>query len=523
MSVNFSKNKSYPKEPLGFLKFITFSFRNNPWIPISAILIISILLRLPHLGQSLWFDELWTTKIKLGNVDQLIRIIGGDVHPPFFTVFAFFWVRLFGDSEISIRLPSLIFGIFSILLVYAITLKYADRKTALLSSFILALSPVHIWYSQEARFYSAALFFSLLSIFSYLKIEKTRTNPIWYSVYFCSLFATVFCHYYMLVYLIGISVICLLGYRNNKQQRKILIFNVIILGLFCLFVLLKIMFGRLATGMGYLRPFTFFELWMLFLNWFSFGNSIWTIGPYNATLKTILKNPIICYAQIFFLFLFVHGLIINFRKSQNHYGKYITFLLFSIPALLLGLTFIGFKHTYIERSAFVILPFFYMTLARGTTGFKNKSVARACMGVVIVFSIIALVGFLKKPDLWTVYKQKPDWRTTAHYFNIETNGGREQLFIFQVSPSDELYYYFKKEGINPTQIVLNYFTKEDIYDKVSAGNIRLFYLIKNKYWNGGYFDTNLTAIMKDRRFSFLDKQSFKGLVIFKFKVATKES
>lgn len=497
------------KMPENFLNCKLSFWKNTRWIPIAVILTAGFLLRLPQLNSSLWFDELWSTSMRLGGLSALARTVVTDNHPPFFSVFIFLWARLFGESEISLRLPSLIFGVSSIFLVYAIALRYADRKTALLSSLLLCLSSVHIWYSQEARLYSALLFFSLLLVLAYFKIEKTNTYSIWYPVYFCALLAAVFCHYYMLVYLVGIPIICLLGCKNNRPRRAILVFHAVAFALFCLFMLLKVRFGNFHAGLGHLHPFTFFGMLALFFDWFSFGSSLWGMRPYY---------PAIYCAQIFLLVLLIHGLILNCRAPENRYGRYITLCLLAIPTILLGFTWAGFKHVYIERSTLVILPFFYLTIARGATGFKNKKIARVSVSVLIALSIIGLLGFLTKSDKWTVYKVKPEWRSAARYFNNEARDKTRQLFIFQASSSDVLCYYFKKQGGNPKRLAFEYFIDKDIYRTVSADRIKEFYLIKNRYWYGKYFNEKLQVMLEDPRFRLLDKQSFKGLEIYKFEV-----
>ena len=123
--------------------------------PLALLLIMlgGFLLRLPNLNQSLWSDELWATHVMLGQLRVLIYTLLYDLHPPAYSLFMSLWIRLFGDSEISVRLPALLFGTSSIFLVYRLASLTTDKKTALMASFLMALSPVHIWYSQEARSY----------------------------------------------------------------------------------------------------------------------------------------------------------------------------------------------------------------------------------------------------------------------------------------------------------------------------------------------------------------------------------
>ena len=168
----------------------------------------------------------------------------------------FFWIRLFGDSEISVRMPSLISGILSIFLVYTLSSTLAGKRTALIATFLLCLSPVHIWYSQEARSYSLTLCLLLVSILSYYKLKEHGTKSIWYVIYCVSLCVAVLSHYFVIVYLMSISMMCLI--KINKVKRNVLILNVLIVASLIVFLALKYMFANISTGQEYLRSFTLF-------------------------------------------------------------------------------------------------------------------------------------------------------------------------------------------------------------------------------------------------------------------------
>ena len=263
-------------------------------------------------------------------------------------------------------------------------------------------------------------FFLLLAIFSYYKLRESKSNLIWYFVYFGSLFSAVFSHFYVSMYLAIISMMCL--FKINKVKRSVLILNIVILVCLSAFLGLKSMFGIIITGQGHLRSFTFFELWMLFFNWFLFGNSLWNINPYRNDLNVILQNPLMFFTQLIFLAFFINGVIQIFKESKERKDLETLDLIlyvFSLPLFLLALNFIGFKNTYIERSVFVALPFFYILLAKGITCFKYKPISIASTIFTIILSIVTLTSYFKKSDEWTVYKQNPDWRATANYLGKE--------------------------------------------------------------------------------------------------------
>jgi 4-amino-4-deoxy-L-arabinose transferase-like glycosyltransferase len=245
---------------------------------LSLLLALGLALRLPGLAESLWYDELWSTKLLLIPVFRLLRTIGGDVHPPFYTVFMRLWTAVFGDSEVSIRLPSLLLGLASIPLTYLIGVRVTGKNAALTAALLITVSPVHIWYSQEARQYSAVLFLVLLGVYSYYRAEEGGTRR-WIYVYGLAMFGATFSHYYVAAFLVIISVVAFR--RRWPQMRPILGINGTLLLLIFTFLLTKSVIAGLKTSLSYSRPFTPAEWWTLFSNWipmlltFLFGCKFW--------------------------------------------------------------------------------------------------------------------------------------------------------------------------------------------------------------------------------------------------------
>ena len=87
-----------------------------------AILLLGTVLRVFKLGrESLWLDEVGTVNIAQKSISEMFHyIVHFDVHPPLYYFLLHLWIRLFGDSEFSVRFPSVIFGIATIWLIYVI-------------------------------------------------------------------------------------------------------------------------------------------------------------------------------------------------------------------------------------------------------------------------------------------------------------------------------------------------------------------------------------------------------------------
>ncbi len=69
-------------------------------------------------------------------------------------------LQVFGDSEVALRLPSAVAGICTIPLLGLLTEEITkSRTTAAIAALLLAVNPLHLWYSQEARPYAVLLLF----------------------------------------------------------------------------------------------------------------------------------------------------------------------------------------------------------------------------------------------------------------------------------------------------------------------------------------------------------------------------
>ena len=94
-------------------------------------LLLALGLRLVALNQSLWLDEAieWWAVRSFGLRELLTGYMVGDFNPPGHHVLMWFWVRMFGESEIALRLPSVVFGVGIVWWVYKIgnTLDRGDR------------------------------------------------------------------------------------------------------------------------------------------------------------------------------------------------------------------------------------------------------------------------------------------------------------------------------------------------------------------------------------------------------------
>src|SRR5215204_3975358 len=141
-----------------------------------AILLVALLLRVFQLdAESLWLDE--ATSVYIGN-HGFVQILGEmsiqNRHPPLYLLLLHYWMQLFGDSEFSVRLPSVFFGVFSVGMLYKVGTLLFDKWIGLISAFIMTISAYQIYYSQEARAYTMTVLLALISFYFFLKLFEDK-------------------------------------------------------------------------------------------------------------------------------------------------------------------------------------------------------------------------------------------------------------------------------------------------------------------------------------------------------------
>lgn len=104
-----------------------------------------------------------------------------------------------GQLEFMARLPSAVFGIFSVWVLYAIgRLVFRRKREALMAAVFGATSGILIYFSQQARGYSGMLLFSLLALYFFLRAVKDN-RPILWAGYAVSLAVGIYMHFFMLI------------------------------------------------------------------------------------------------------------------------------------------------------------------------------------------------------------------------------------------------------------------------------------------------------------------------------------
>ena len=147
---------------------------------IAVIMVVAAVLRLWKLGQVPFMHDEFSAllRTRFDNFHDFIQQgVLPDSHPIGAQAFLWLWVRIFGWSELWVKLPFALMGIGSIYLIYLIGRQWFNRKVGLFSAAFFAVSQFTVFYSQLARPYSAGLFFVLLMAYFWYKIVFEQKTP----------------------------------------------------------------------------------------------------------------------------------------------------------------------------------------------------------------------------------------------------------------------------------------------------------------------------------------------------------
>lgn len=332
-------------------------------IQLGALLVAGFCFRLlAAWGKVFWFDEAISLAFAKQDLSNILTATLADNHPPFYYLFLHFWMK-FSQSEFFLRLPSIIFGLISIFLIYLVTEKLFDKKVASVSSLILALSPLHVYFSAETRMYSLWTMLTLAGFYFFLKI-LSRPKKIYYLIFNILFLISLYTHYFTIFFLLSLDLFLIL--KRKKYQR-------IVFGLF---------FCQVAIGLLFL-PWVFYFLsnthpkpWQItpvlgipatFLSFILGGVGAVTLKTFFALTTPFLIKTIFSIASIFFILLFFLGMGNKERAEEN----LLLILLVFFP--ILATVLISISHPiYSPRPFLAFAPYFYILAARGLESLGKK-------------------------------------------------------------------------------------------------------------------------------------------------------
>lgn len=118
-----------------------------------AVLALALLVRIVEaLRTPLAFDEIYALLLARMGPAGIFHVLREDVDQPLGFLVTWAWRALGGEGELWLKLPSIGFGLATILAVILLGRALFDARAGLWAGVILAANPSHIYYSQQASF-----------------------------------------------------------------------------------------------------------------------------------------------------------------------------------------------------------------------------------------------------------------------------------------------------------------------------------------------------------------------------------
>jgi len=416
-----------------------------------VIFVLGTILRLISLNQSLWLDE--AINVMAANSYSFFEMITqyaiADFHPPGWFIILWLWGKLFGYSEIAVRLPSVIFGVLTIYSVYLIGKKIVSQKLGLMAALLFAINPLHIYYSQEARMYALATLAVSINFFLFIKvIKKEKVNMIF--LIFANLL--VLSSDYVAYFIFPAQLAFLLLIRKKALVKKWLMALIIavLIGIWWL----PIFFAQLDVGAVAAANL---PTWKFVAGSFDFKTLPLTfvkfiIGRISLADK-IIYGAIMLPVCTLFAYLLYRGI-----KSLNNLHRKLLFSWIIIPLSLATVISLVIPVYNYFRVLFV-LPAFIILIALGIFSFKFK-LKYAFLAAVLVIQIFSSLVYLFNPLF-----QRDDWKELVNFLST-----KNEPVLFESSGTLPPFNYYAKGEID-ARGALKDFPAKDLSDVADLENI----------------------------------------------------
>lgn len=408
-------------------------------IPIMVyIFFIALFLRLYNLGlPSIWVDEAFSIWVAKSNLCAVIDYVSTDAHPPLYFILLHYWIKLFGATETSTRLLSVIFGMGTLIFIYKLCNEiFRNKKYGIISSFLFAISSFAVIYTDtDVKMYSQLMFLTTVSTYLlYKAMKKESVYPVrkpvfsngvnlWISYIIISIL-NLYTHYFSFFVIFSHMLYILMARKNADGFKKVLYLIFIFLVSFIpwnnsffeqFFISRK---GEHLERSGIVNLLGLFNYFFSVIN---FKLHLWQSILFSVCILAVLTVGVLrCF---------------KFEKGNIILPTFFTVLLF--PFII---SYMSYKHIFQSRYFSLICPLFFILIGCAVLAVKNKYLKWL---IILSFATINITGcylYLTNSKYW-----KQDWRTAAAY--VEDKSKEGDTVLMQISYNIFPFNYYYKEGL----------------------------------------------------------------------------
>jgi len=352
-------------------------------------------------------------------------VLLSDTNPPLFYLMLYGWTRLFGTSDLVLRLFSTACWLGCVPLIVGIARRTGGKPAVIPACVLFALSPLAIYYSTEGRMYSLLWLCVLATTWASLLLQRGKEGVGIYGFWIMASAAGFLTHYFFIFPWLGI--VAFLLFKPGKLSRLRL--------LGCLLLTAALI------GPWYVRVPESLTSWRVTKDWLKWR-------PPNFNYVTAMRDVVFQFFSgherhlwaskrrwnllALILFAGVAALALwKMRRRALARGRLLIGILF-VAACIGPLVFDLLQHTYtisVPRYAIAALPAAY--LLAGT--------ALASLGRRFRFVALALIVIAWIPNLLTLQRKRLPWMPVREIARFASaNDSRSDLILVHSIPSGVL-------------------------------------------------------------------------------------
>ncbi len=372
------------------------------WV-VAGLTVLAATLRFATLGaQAYHHDEIVTaSRVLRGGFWHAMEAVGfSESAPPLYYALAWVWTQLTGTGEVGLRSVSALAGVATVPVAYLLGAESRDRRAGIVAAALVAVNPMLLWYSQEARSYALLVLSTAVAALYFVRAlgdvprgtSSGRKNLTLWGVFSALALAT----HYFAIFPIALEAVWLLWRRRRDA----------VAGLWIV----------LLAGLA-LAPLAIHQMSLGHAEWIggrSLGHRVWEAGVTFVLGETgdIVSRPETVLPAVLPLLAVLAGLLLlalRGDRGERRAGGLMLGLAAVTVVGPLALALVAPDKDYVlARNLLPALLPLLVAVAIGVTARRARRAGMVIATVLVAYSL----GFCVWVSLSPAW-QRPDWDTVA--------------------------------------------------------------------------------------------------------------
>jgi uncharacterized membrane protein len=376
------------------------------WI-VAGLTALGAVLRFATLGdQSYHHDEIVTASrvLRVGFGHAMDAVGFSESAPPLYYALAWLWTQVTGNGEWGLRFLSALAGVATIPVAYLAGRELRDARAGVIAAALVAVNPMLLWYSQEARAYALLGFFCALSLLYCVRAlnEGKRRDFTWWGVFSALALAT----HYFAAFPILAEVVLLARRRGRAILSGLWIVALAVVALAPL-VIHQMSYGHAEWIGKFSLGHRVAEVGITFM----VGETGDIIGRTEGWQPALV--PLLLVAAAFVL------LLVRGSRSERRAAFVPLAVAGATVGIPLALALLSASRDFVlARNLLPALVPLLIAVAVALSTERLRRVGTAIAAVLVVYFLVFSIHASTSPEL-----QRPDWRAVADHLG-EPDGPR---------------------------------------------------------------------------------------------------